>query len=196
MSSFHPFPLRAVLGAIAVTALLAVADAPAALAQGGAGNPEDRLTIIPGLDPWNVEIERLPQWDLENSPPKLEDRAARHREFIQAGVPLEYRSRRSPFPASPGIIAAGGAVYQANCADCHGAKGRGDGDAGLDLLPSPALLGQLMDRQGAVDEYLLWSIAEGGGAFGTAMPAYKETLQEDDIWRVVAYMRAGFPSAE
>ena len=70
---------------------------------------------------------------------------------------------------------------------------RRDGDAGLDLVPSPALLARLMDVQGTVDEYLLWTISEGGAPFGTAMPAFKNRLTEDQIWQIVAYLRAGFP---
>jgi mono/diheme cytochrome c family protein len=45
----------------------------------------------------------------------------------------------------------------------------------------------------SVDEYMLWSISDGGAAFGTAMPAYKDVLTKDEIWKIVTYMRAGFP---
>ncbi len=148
---------------------------------------------IPGLDPWNVEIRQGPQWDPRNAPPKLELRAKRHLEFLQAGVPVEYRSQRSPYPNVTKAVTAGAEVYRANCVACHGPHGRGDGDAGLDLVPSPALLSQLIDKQGQVDEYLLWTISEGGKPFDTAMPAYKDRLTQDQIWQVIAYMRAGFP---
>jgi len=46
----------------------------------------------------------------------------------------------------------------------------------------------------SVDEYMMWSISEGGKAFGTAMPAFKDTLSEEEIWKIVIFMRAGFPS--
>lgn len=181
------YPPRAGIAACILLALLA---APfGAAAQSGS----DALQPRPGLDPWAVEIEELPAWDLQKSPPRLEARARRHLEFIQAGVPLEYRSRRNPFPNTAGTIEEGARLYGANCAGCHGQDGRGDGDAGLDLLPSPALLASLMDKQGAIDEYLLWSVAEGGEPFATAMPAYRDRLREADIWRIVTYMRAGFP---
>jgi mono/diheme cytochrome c family protein len=45
----------------------------------------------------------------------------------------------------------------------------------------------------AVDEYLLWTISEGGKPFGTAMPTFKDTLTKEQIWKVIAFMRAGFP---
>lgn len=61
------------------------------------------------------------------------------------------------------------------------------------LLPSPALLAYMIQRPIAVDEYLLWSISEGGKQFDTAMPAFKGTLSREEIWKVIAFMRAGFP---
>ena len=53
----------------------------------------------------------------------------------------------------------------------------------------------MIQRPISVDEYLLWSIAEGGKQFDTEMPAFKDTLAREDIWKIIAYMRAGFPGA-
>lgn len=183
-------------------AALLLAAATAAIAEPPAGQiaqtpPSDDLQPQQQrLDPWNAPAGSVPQWDLRNSPPALQPRAKRHLEFIQAGVPLEYRSVRSPYPNVTKAINGGGELYKPYCASCHGPRGRGDGDAGLDLVPSPALLSRLMDVQGTVDEYLLWTISEGGKPFDTAMPAFKDRLTEDQIWQIVAYMRAGFPPVE
>jgi hypothetical protein len=43
------------------------------------------------------------------------------------------------------------------------------------------------------DSYLYWTIAEGGGAFGTAMPAQKDTLSADENGRLSDFSRLGFP---
>jgi hypothetical protein len=40
---------------------------------------------------------------------------------------------------------------------------------------------------------LLWAIGEGGKQFDSEMPAFKDKLSRDDIWRVISYMRVGFP---
>ena len=69
----------------------------------------------------------------------------------------------------------------------------GDGEAGKSLSPSPALLAYMIQMPMSVDEYMMWTIAEGGKQFGTSMPAYKDILTENDIWEIVSYMRAGFP---
>ncbi|MEZ5904811.1 MAG: cytochrome c [Geminicoccaceae bacterium] len=47
----------------------------------------------------------------------------------------------------------------------------------------------------SADEYLLWTIAEGGGRPGTDMPAFAGTLSEEEIWKIISLMRAGFPEA-
>jgi mono/diheme cytochrome c family protein len=71
----------------------------------------------------------------------------------------------------------------------------GHGEAGLALYPSPALLADLIRMPRAVDEYLLWTISEGGEPFATAMPAFKDKLTREQIWQIVTFMRAGFPAS-
>jgi mono/diheme cytochrome c family protein len=79
---------------------------------------------------------------------------------------------------------------------CHGETDLGNGELAQDLTPSPALLAYLVEQPIAVDQYLLWSISEGGKPFGTAMPAFKTVLTQKQIWQVIAYLRAGFPEIE
>lgn len=185
---------------MAVTSTLRLTATLSALVLGllalpGFAAAQDRSEWRPGLDLWCCEPEPAPYWKPERLTPDLQPRAKRHHEFMQAGVPLEYRSRTSPYPAATKVIDEGGGLYRAHCAVCHGAKGLGDGEAGNDLRPSPALLAHLIERPRSVDEYLLWTISEGGAQFGTAMPAFEGTLTERQIWQIVVYMRAGFPPA-
>ena len=44
-----------------------------------------------------------------------------------------------------------------------------------------------------VDLHQSHADAEGGKQFDTEMPAFKDTLKREEIWKVIAYMRAGFP---
>jgi mono/diheme cytochrome c family protein len=44
---------------------------------------------------------------------------------------------------------------------------------------------------GGSDRYIYWTVAEGGQPLGTAMPAFKDNLSQEDIWAVVAYIRDG-----
>ena len=149
--------------------------------------------LVPGLDLWSHEREMPPQSYPKGTAQDLLSRVERHRAYLEGGVPIEYRSRKSPYPAATEAIDGGGRLYQSHCIACHGSNGRGDGEAGRDLTPLPALLAYMVKRPRAVDEYLLWTISEGGARFGTEMPAFKEALTEHQIWQIVSYMRGGFP---
>jgi mono/diheme cytochrome c family protein len=109
------------------------------------------------------------------------------------GVSAKYRGQLNPLAPTPSVVKEGSTLYQKQCAVCHGAQGMGDGEAAKSLNPSPALLAYMVQRPQSVDEYLMWTVAEGGKAFGTPMPAFKDTLSEEDIWKIVTFMRAGFP---
>lgn len=127
-------------------------------------------------------------------PPGMRARLLRQYTFMNYGVQPEYQGAKSTISNGKETIAAGAIVYAQRCATCHGRQGLGDGDSARSLLPSPALLAYMIQRPIAVDEYLLWSISEGGRQFDTEMPAFKGTLSREEIWKVIAFMRAGFPA--
>jgi alcohol dehydrogenase (cytochrome c) len=70
-----------------------------------------------------------------------------------------------------GNAAAGEAVFSANCAGCHGASG-GGGNGGPDISDPRAL------------ETIIAQVTNGGGG----MPAFKGTLDEQQISDVAAYV--------
>ncbi len=109
--------------------------------------------------------------------------SARH----HAAVPEEYANLQRP-ELSDSDIVAGGELYSKMCAACHGGGGMGDGPsaASLDPAPSPVAHTSTMLSDG----YLYWRIAEGGADFKSAMPAWKDSLTEDEIWALIGYMRA------
>ena len=108
-------------------------------------------------------------WGWGQMNPGQQQRMQRHWTYMNQGVPGAYRGARSTVRATPQVI------------------------AGRSLEPSPALLRQFVQMPMSGDEYLLWTISEGGERFGTDMPAFEDKLGEEDIWKIIAYMRAGFP---
>ena len=131
--------------------------------------------------------------DRDEAAPGLEKRMLRHQTFMAGDIPETYRDARNTLKTGPAAVAAGRKLYLSHCARCHEEDGLGGGEAAADLSPSPALLAYMVKTPMAIDPYLLWPIAEGGAEFDTEMPAYKNTLSQDEIWKIVAFMRAGFP---
>ena len=145
------------------------------------------------MGPNHMWSERMPGWGHGNMGPGQQQRMQRHWTYMNECVPAAHRGARSTIRATPEVIAEGQTLYTANCASCHGAEGLGDGEAGRSLVPSPALLRWFVQMPMSGDEYLLWAISEGAQRFGTEMPAFREALTEEEIWKIIAYMRAGFP---
>lgn len=179
-------PLLALGLALVLALVLAV------LWAGGAGA---QLRDPPtGWDVWDPGWTQRDLWAPERMDEGMGWRMTRHSAFIRDGVPAPYRGEHNPLTRTPRNIREGGRLYLEHCARCHDPSGMGGGDAGLALYPSPALLAQLIRMPDAVDAYLLWAISAGGSPFGTSMPAFEGKLDREQIWQIVTYMRAGFPS--
>jgi putative heme-binding domain-containing protein len=80
----------------------------------------------------------------------------------------------------PEVVAAGHTLYNRTCTACHGVDG-GEGER------APALVG---DRRffRLSENSIFETIKEGIG--GTAMPPFAGSLPDDDIWRIVVFIRA------
>ncbi len=104
-------------------------------------------------------------------------------------VPAPYQGKTNPFAGDTAAAEAGKAIYETNCASCHGPTGQGDGPAGQALDPKPSNLAQKGGELG--DDFLFWRISEGGAMapFNSAMPAWKGVLSEEQIWQVITYIR-------
>ncbi len=164
------------------------------LASGSASLAQDVPPDADGV-PTEIPKEQEPPvgWSLRNLDPEQQQRMLRFSTFVNKRIPEKYLKAENTIGYTIPAIAAGGPLYIAHCSKCHGDTGLGNGDLAYSLTPSPALLAYMVQQPIAVDQYLLWSVSEGGKQFGTAMPAFKDQLTEDQIWDIVAYLRAGFP---
>lgn len=123
-----------------------------------------------------------------------------------ASAPLKYPNRQTflDFPASPKpevtpeFVAKGKAIYEQNCAACHGLNGDAKADAAAFLLPKP--------RNFREAKFRLRSTASGSlptdvdlfrsvslGLIGTPMPPWKHMLKDDERWAVVEYIKTFSP---
>ena len=85
-------------------------------------------------------------------------------------------------------LATGRALYEHNCASCHGALGQGDGPAARGMTPAPPPLGDAT-AMANVTPALLFRVISVGIA-GTPMVAWGDRLPADQRWDIVAYLHA------
>ena len=92
-----------------------------------------------------------------------------------------------PFPLSPSTppdLARAKVLFEANCAACHGATGRGDGPLGAKLTPPPIAFTD-RDRARSRSVLALYQVISQGVA-GTSMPSFA-TLSDEDRWALAFF---------
>ena len=99
-------------------------------------------------------------------------------------APADAAARKNPISANAVSITRGKALFQTNCALCHGASGQGDGPAGAALNPKPTNLREMAGQHSDGD--FAWKIANGRGP----MPAWKGVLQKNQIWDLVNFIQS------
>ena len=130
----------------------------------------------------------------DEGPPRWAANIARKQQVIMHGLPAAYARLEDPSPDSPAKLQRGGDVFTSQCASCHGWTGQGSGPEAFALVPAPADLEWMKGTpRSKAQPYMYWTIAEGGEAFESDMPAFKDKLSKRDMWAVIAYIRAGFP---
>lgn len=116
------------------------------------------------------------------SPPSADD-------LMRPSTPPDYQGITNPLEDDASAADEGRKLFLANCASCHGNQGQGDGASAKALDPPPTNLAFVQSNQ--EDGYLYWRIAEGGlsDPFRSSMPAWKNIFSEEQIWKVVSYIR-------
>ena len=113
----------------------------------------------------------------------------RHAYVMRHGIDPKYARARNPLEPSAANLEAGGKLYRLNCAVCHGDSGLGN-EAGQKLEPPAARLAGLSRTPIATDGFYDWTISEGGVPLRSAMPPFKNVLKQEDIWKIVLYLRS------
>ena len=97
-------------------------------------------------------------------------------------------------PANAPDLQRGLALYQAHCASCHGAEGRGDGPLAAQLTPPPVAFSN-RDRARERSVFALHQTISRGVP-GTSMPAFA-TLGDDERWALAFFVSTlAFSEAE
>jgi len=92
----------------------------------------------------------------------------------------------NPLASSPGAVPGGMEHYKEMCVFCHGAPGVDASEAGEGLNP-PAPDLTLAKIQKRTDGELFWIVQNGIRM--TGMPAFGPTHKDEEIWKMVAFLR-------
>lgn len=112
------------------------------------------------------------------APAEIGERARSLNAALVASYPVPMAPRKAP------DLEKGQALYQAQCASCHGAQGKGDGPLAAQLNPPPVAFS---DRERA-RERSLFALHQTitRGVEGTSMPAFG-ALSDEDRWSLSLY---------
>lgn len=108
----------------------------------------------------------------------------------KSSVPTEVRDAKNPVSADEKSLARGKELYELNCAQCHGATGKGEGGVGAkwggpDVVPHLGDAAKYGDTKAYSDGYLYHYIIVGKNN----MPAFGYKLTARETWDIVNYLR-------
>lgn len=107
------------------------------------------------------------------------------------GIDRKDKISLAPLPPQPQRLSPSvqsDALYAKNCQVCHGRTGTGKGPEYLQYLPRPRNLSNTPYFSALSDEQIARAIADG--VPGTAMPAFRDHLEAQHLWDMVARVRA------
>ena len=92
--------------------------------------------------------------------------------------------------AHPNIIKEGKLLYEGKgtCVSCHGSSGKGNGELGRQLNPSPRDFSNCRFHARRRDGELFWILKNGSPGTGM-IPMIPVTITEEEAWKILAYER-------
>ncbi len=117
-------------------------------------------------------------------PGALETQVARF--VLNRSVSRRAPKSSNPLPADAETLRAGLEHYRGMCLSCHGAPGV-DASEAADGLNPPAPDLSLPRVQKRTDGELFWLVQNGIRM--TGMPAFGTTHKDEEIWKIVAFVR-------
>ena len=107
-------------------------------------------------------------------------------------APGRYLKKKNPIPPTLENLAKGKQLYNQDakptaCKLCHGANGNGNGSLARRLDPPPRNFTCAEVMRDLPDGQLFWTIKNGSR--GTGMPAHKSTMQPEEIWQLILFIK-------
>ena len=106
---------------------------------------------------------------------------------VKQKVTVGGKDWKNPVAYGPEVLKEGQAHFGHHCQICHGLDGQNTGVPFAAKMSPPVADLKSADVQGYTDGQLKWIIENGIEPSG--MPAWKGILEEDEMWKIVHYMR-------
>ena len=114
-----------------------------------------------------------------------------------ATAPADYLKMENPYSVDDiddGDLKSAKKIYKRKCKKCHGKTGDGKGSAADDMEIKPTAFNEAGYLEKKKDGQLFWIMKEGSE--GTDMepfgPGSDVNLSEEELWKVITYMRKEF----
>jgi hypothetical protein len=106
-------------------------------------------------------------------------------------APEAYLKMTNPLEASSGNISEGRDLYMEMteslaCVHCHGTKGDGKGELGIDIEPPPRNFTCTETMKSVSDGQMFWVMKSGSP--NQLMPGYG-SLTDEALWRIITFVR-------
>ena len=106
---------------------------------------------------------------------------------VKQNITIGGKDWKNPIPFSQQAAEAGGFHFRHHCQICHGLDGQNTGVPFAEKMDPPVANLTDKDIQEYTDGQLKWIIQNGIGPSG--MPGWKGILEEDEMWKIVHYIR-------
>ncbi|HXW13736.1 MAG TPA: cytochrome c [Terriglobia bacterium] len=106
---------------------------------------------------------------------------------IKHHITIGGKDWKNPIAYTPEAAKEGGEHFQHHCGICHGLDGQNTGVPFAQKMEPPVADLASPDVQGYTDGQLKWIIENGIDPSG--MPGWKSILEDDEMWKMVHYMR-------
>jgi mono/diheme cytochrome c family protein len=106
---------------------------------------------------------------------------------VKRHVTVGGKSDRNPLTATEDNVRRGRQAFSSYCIACHGLDGQNTGVPFATAMSPPVPLLTATEVQQYTDGQLHWVIANG--LFPSGMPAARGILNDEEMWRIVLYIR-------
>jgi len=97
--------------------------------------------------------------------------------------------RQSPVAATPENLASAALLYRDNCAGCHGTPNAKENVFAASLYPpAPQFLSATTRENLSDSDGEIFVVLRDGIRF-TAMPTFAHMLKDEDLWRLVVFLK-------